>query len=823
MKNKLLTTLVVTIGLNSYSQIDFQPVLVVENLNSIHSLNSTFASDLDGDGDLDLVSAARWNDRISWYENLNGLGLYGEEQVLSYDADGASSVIAADIDNDGDNDILSSSQYDDKIAWYENIDGQGTFGSPQVISTNAMNAWRVSTADLDGDGDLDVLSASLDDAKIAWYENTDGLGTFGTEQIILIDVSSAYFVLPADIDNDGDMDVLTSTQGSNGKLAWHENTDGEGTFDVEHIIYEGDWTPSSISAKDLNGDGFLDVLASSRADVIFWHANLDGLGNFGEEQIITTDTDNASFVTAGDIDNDGDMDVFSTSSYDSKVAWYENLDGLGNFGIQQIISDSQDSPEEVHLFDINGDGDLDVLAVSGVDNRIVWYTNNGLQSNEINGFVRLDLDNDGCEISDLSIPNLMVTTTDATNSYSTFTQNNGSYQLFPFEGDFTTAIVSSLPEYYTSNPDNYNHNFTDVGNEVVADFCLIPTMEINDLSVSVYPLNDPRPGFDISFHLVYKNFGTTQLSGEVVYQYDDSMIQFLSASQSVFSQTVNSVTFQFENLSPFETRTIDLDFNVFPPPTVQIDDILNSTITINPVSDDTLPEDNVFNLTQRVIGSFDPNDIAVLEGEEIVLEDVDKYLHYIIRFQNTGTASAINVSVNNILDPKLDFTTMQLESLSHEGRVIITNENNVDFVFDDINLIDSTSDEPNSHGFIAYKIKPKNDVVLGDVFYNTADIYFDFNEAITTNTVSTEIVNTLSTEEFVTKTIQLYPNPTNGILNIISNNQVSDITIYNEIGQTVFSQKNKNILNISKLATGIYFLRISDENGFSEIKKIIRK
>ncbi|WP_178987366.1 T9SS type A sorting domain-containing protein [Winogradskyella schleiferi] len=823
MQKKLFTILVVTIGLNTYSQIDFQPVLVVENINSIHSLNSTFASDLDGDGDLDLLSAARWNDRISWYENMNGLGLYGEEQVLSYDADGASSVVAADIDNDGDNDVLSSSQYDNKIAWYENIDGQGTFGSPQVISTNAMNALRVSTADLDGDGDLDVLSASFDDAKIAWYENTDGLGTFGPEQIIIIADYSAEFVLPVDIDNDGDIDVLTSTRGTDGKLAWHENTDGEGTFDVEHIIYMGDWVSSSISAKDLNGDGFLDVLATSRVDVVFWHANLDGLGNFGEAQIITTDTDSASFVAAEDIDNDGDMDVFSTSSYDSKVAWYENLDGLGNFGIQQIISDSQGSPEEVHLFDINGDGDLDVLAVSGGDNRIVWYTNNGLQSNEINGFVRLDLDNNGCELSDLSIPNLMVTTTDATNSYSTFTQNNGSYQLFPFEGELTTAIVSSLPEYYSSNPNNYTHNFTDVGNEIVADFCLLPTMEINDLSVSVYPLNDPRPGFDISFHLVYKNLGTTQISGDVVYEYDDSMIQFLSASQSAFSQTVNSVTFQFENLSPFEIRTIDLDFNIFPPPTVEIDDILNSTIAINPVSDDTAPEDNVFNLTQRVIGSFDPNDIAVLEGEEIILEDVDKYLHYLIRFQNTGTASAINVSVNNILDPKLDFTTMQLESLSHECRVIITNDNIVDFVFDDINLIDSTTDEPNSHGFITYKIKPKNDVVLGDVFNNSADIYFDFNEAITTNTVSTEIVNNLSIEEYVSTTIQLYPNPTNGILNIISNNEVSDITIYNELGQIVFSQKNKNVLDISKLATGIYYLRISDKNGFSEIKKIIWK
>ena len=102
---------------------------------------------------------------------LMSQGLFGAQQVISTDADSARSVHAADVDGDGDIDILSASFVDDKIAWYENTDGQGTFGAQQVISTNANGALSVYAADVDGDGDIDVLSASANDDKIAWYKN----------------------------------------------------------------------------------------------------------------------------------------------------------------------------------------------------------------------------------------------------------------------------------------------------------------------------------------------------------------------------------------------------------------------------------------------------------------------------------------------------------------------------------------------------------------------------------------------------------------------------------------------------------------------------
>ena len=145
---------------------------------------------------------------------------FGSQQVITTNADGAYSVYATDIDGDGDADALSASFWDDKIAWYEN-QGGGTFGPQQVITTSADNARSVYATDLDGDGDADVLSASFNDDKIAWYENQGG-GTFGTQQVITTNADGPYTVYATDLDGDGDADVLYDSFNDN-KIAWCEN------------------------------------------------------------------------------------------------------------------------------------------------------------------------------------------------------------------------------------------------------------------------------------------------------------------------------------------------------------------------------------------------------------------------------------------------------------------------------------------------------------------------------------------------------------------------------------------------------------------------
>jgi uncharacterized repeat protein (TIGR01451 family) len=328
---------------------------------------SVYASDLDGDGDIDVLSASLNDNKIAWYEN-DGMGNFGAQQIITTATNAAWDVYASDLDGDGDIDVLSASLYDNKIAWYAN-DGMGNFGAQQTITTAASGASSVYASDLDGDGDMDVLSASAYDYKIAWYAN-DGMGNFGAQQIITAAANGAWSVYASDLDGDGDMDVLSTSTYDN-KVAWYEN-DGIGNFGAQQIITTAANQAQSVYASDLDGDGDMDVLSASfDDDKIAWYAN-DGMGNFGAQQIITTDANDAYSVYASDLDGDGDMDVLSASS--NKIAWYAN-DGMGNFGAQQIITTAANGGYSVYASDLDGDGDMDVLSASYYDDKIAWYEN----------------------------------------------------------------------------------------------------------------------------------------------------------------------------------------------------------------------------------------------------------------------------------------------------------------------------------------------------------------------------------------------------------------------------------------------------------------
>ena len=360
------------ITIQAQTYIGKQDIIIQSDANGA---TSTYSADLDGDGDMDVLSASYYDDKIAWYENTDGNGNFGAQHVITKSADDAYSVYSADLDGDGDMDVLSASYGDDKIAWYENTDGNGNFGAQQVITKSADDAYSVYSADLDGDGDMDVLSASSSDDKIAWYENTDGNGTFGTQQVITTSASVANSVYSADLDGDGDMDVLSASYGDD-KIAWYENTDGNGTFGTQHVITTNAAWARSVYSADLDGDGDMDVLsASSSNDKIAWYENTDGNGTFGAQQVITTSADGAYSVYSADLDDDGDMDVLSASSEGNKIAWYENTDGNATFGTQQVITTSADGARSVYSADLDSDGDMDVLSASRFDDKIAWYEN----------------------------------------------------------------------------------------------------------------------------------------------------------------------------------------------------------------------------------------------------------------------------------------------------------------------------------------------------------------------------------------------------------------------------------------------------------------
>jgi len=146
--------------------------------------------------------------------------LFSQQLVVTTEASSAQSVAVGDFNGDGWLDLASASQNDRTIAWYKNTYGKGTFGQQIIVTTKAIQAWSVAVGDFNGDGWLDLASASWYDNKIAWYNNTDGKGTFGQQIVVTTKASGAYSVAVGDLNGDGWLD-LASTYAEG--IAWYNN------------------------------------------------------------------------------------------------------------------------------------------------------------------------------------------------------------------------------------------------------------------------------------------------------------------------------------------------------------------------------------------------------------------------------------------------------------------------------------------------------------------------------------------------------------------------------------------------------------------------
>ncbi len=250
--------------------------------------------------------------------------------------------------------------------------GYAQFGVQQIISTEASAPRRIVTADVDGDGDQDILSASFGDNTIAWYENIDGNGSFGTIQVISNTLTSTQHLFAADIDGDNDIDVVANSRVDD-ILVWYKNLDGLGDFSTALTISASVLNPKGIFVSDLDGDNDLDViLASADDNKVAWYENLDGEGAFGTERIISTALSDAFAIYGADLDGDNDIDIVATANGTQQIFWFRNLNGQGDFGAPQEISNSSFGVVSVFVGDLNNDEDNDVLsALGGGYNRLV--------------------------------------------------------------------------------------------------------------------------------------------------------------------------------------------------------------------------------------------------------------------------------------------------------------------------------------------------------------------------------------------------------------------------------------------------------------------
>jgi hypothetical protein len=345
---------------------------------SASGAQSVFAADMDGDGDMDIISASDGDDTIAWYENDGTADPSWTASNIDTNADEAKSVFAADMDNDGDMDIISASMNDDTIAWYENDGESDPSWTASNIDTNAVSARSVFAADMDGDGDMDIVSASYSDSTIAWYENDGAADPSWAASDIATSASGAMSVFAADMDGDGDIDILSASK-LDDTIAWYEN---DGAADPSWTASDIDTNADgafSVFAADMDNDGDMDILSASDVDdTIAWYEN-DGAANPSwTASDIDTNADNAKSVFAADMDNDGDIDILSASDGDSTIAWYENDGAADPSWTASDIATSAYGATSVFAADMDGDGDMDIVSASQNDHTIAWYENTAI-------------------------------------------------------------------------------------------------------------------------------------------------------------------------------------------------------------------------------------------------------------------------------------------------------------------------------------------------------------------------------------------------------------------------------------------------------------
>jgi Leucine-rich repeat (LRR) protein len=497
------------------------------------------------------------------------------------------------------------------------------------------------------------------------------------------------------------------------------------------------------------------------------------------------------------------------------------LSFAGNPDLAYLCADEQD-------FDILQTNYLDVYGYTDcVMNSYCSFDQAG-DTVLLSGSVILDADMDGCDINDSLLGNLRIQIGSLTNVGVFTTNADGTYSIPVLQSYTYVTPQLENPSYYTVTPSTATINLSSATSPYTQDFCIVPNGVHNDLEVIVVPVDPARPGFDTDYKIVYKNKGNTILSGSITLQFDDDYMDFSSAIPAQNTQSVGQLTWSYSNISPQEVREIDFTMTLNAPTDTSFplnqDDVLNFTGTIDPQTGDDMPLDNVMTLSQTVVNSFDPNDKLCLEGDTITPDKVGEYVHYMIRFENTGTASAINVVVkDDIDDTYYDINTLQPLSASHPFVTKIQGQK-VEFIFENINL---PFDDATNDGYVLFKIRTKNTLMINDIFANKADIYFDFNAPIITELAETLIAEPLSVLEVPEdQSIVVYPIPAKDVVHIEGDNVLTKASLYDVNGlllidRIIKNNKRKTSISVQSLANGLYILKVQSEKG-NYVTKIIK-
>lgn len=631
----------------------------------------------------------------------------------------------------------------------------------------------LGTAYLTSAGDADCFVQKMDtDGNFLWAKTFGGSGEDEGRSITVDDLGNVYttggFSGTVDFDNSaetvnltsqGNKDVFVLKLDTSGNILWAKSFgggsiipdigrsikldasgnvftigDAAGTIDFdpgpETNLYSSLSSGSDIFVHKMDASGnfiwvknFGGPYGDNGASI-----SLDHLGN-----IYTT----GSFMVIADFDP-GDGIANSYSVADMGDTFIQKMDSLGNFVWAKTFGGHNNSEG----FDICVDGTASVYGsgyfTESVDfdpgpGTAYFSSENGsydifilkLTQAEVAGYVFVDTNEDGLKDADeMPFPGQNIIYGNA-NSI-TNTNNEGFFSIGSALGDQTFTL--HLPSYYTNTNPLSQTVDVQIGAIDTLYFGLKAIPGANDLTVDIHPYTEPRPGFTRNYQISYQNVGTTILNEVTLKFLKDEEDNILSAT-GTYTVSNDTLIWIIGTLEPFSYGNFTITNTLSATATLG-----DSTLTqawIIPAADDATPENNVVALSEEIIGSYDPNDKSVTP--EVSEPTENEPLEYLVRFQNTGNHQADFVIVRDTLSTLLDLTTFQMIAASHNYELAIENRIAV-WTFPQINLPDSTSDEPGSHGFIKFKVQRVDGLGLGTQIPNRVGIYFDYNAPVITNT-----------------------------------------------------------------------------------------
>ena len=333
-------------------------------------------------------------------------------------------------------------------------------------------------------------------------------------------------------------------------------------------------------------------------------------------------------------------------------------------------------------------------------------------------------------------------------------------------------------------------------------------------------VGDPSAGYGFHCATGIGGFVQTILSGPVTY------VSPMSGALTPSSVNGDTITWNINDFALINPST-DFNFYIHIDTTTTIGDTACFQIYVSPVAGDYSPSNNYLSVCYPARNSYDPNEKYMSPSGNI--DTSEQWFDFMVFFQNTGNAPAERIYILDSLSNYLDAESFTFLTSSHYVITQLLPGNVLRFNYPNINLSDSTTDEPGSHGFVSFKVKRKLNLSFGTTIANTAYINFDYNPAIKTNIVSATLTSLVGIRQITTDQLVVHPNPFHDGFTVVgfqnSTSTKRNLKLVDVLGRVVYSAITNSLpatINTSLLSPGVYILSLESEGKFM-IKKIIKE